>query len=294
MHSFDGSPLPPASGSRPLPSTLLPALVLLTLSAGLVSAGIPEPDLIWYGRILTESAGVPVRLTTGTLTWRIEPAAGGTAWELTTPLADINGQFSFVLRVPCESPEPAGVPTTTAGTVVLAAPAVSYRRVTVTLDGQPLAFVSAPEVFSPGRTDRGTEERIDLALGALPADSDGDGMTDVWESFHFGQAGASPLEDVDGDGVNNLNEFRAGTAPRDARSRLEVVEATRLTTGFQLRWSSQPGKRYRVRRADTLLTSPSAYPIVEDGIAATPPLNLFLDASAAGSARRFYLIEVVD
>jgi hypothetical protein len=292
MHFSDGFPLFRSWRCRFMLRSCLPALGVFTLSTSPATAGIPEPDLIWYGRILTESAGVPVRLTAGTLTWRIEPAAGGAAWEVTTPLANINNQFSFMLRVPCESPEPGGA--ATAGIVVLTDPPVSHRRVTVTLDGQPLTLTASPSVFAPGRLDRGMEERIDLVLGALPPDSDGDGMTDAWELLHFGAAGADPLDDADGDGLNNLHEFRAGTDPGDARSRMEVMEVARLPEGFQLRWSSQPGKRYRIRRADTLLTRAEAYPVVQDGIAATPPFNSYFDTTAAGTARQFYLVEVVD
>ncbi len=40
-------------------------------------AAIPEPDLVWYGRITRITNDTEVRVTTGTLTWEIEPVAGG-------------------------------------------------------------------------------------------------------------------------------------------------------------------------------------------------------------------------
>ena len=268
------------------------AAVCLALSAFMARAGIPEPDLIWYGRIQTVSGGTPVRLTSGMLVWKLEPSAGGAAWELRTELTNINDQFSYLLRVPCESPETAG--TATPGTVVLTTPATSYRRLTLTLDGQPLTITGAPSTFSPVRADRGREERIDLVLGVLPPDSDGDGMSDAWESQHFGPAGATADEDADGDGVNNLHEFRAGTNPRDSRSVFAVVEISKLPGGIQILWSSQPNKRYRVRRSEALLAGPAEYSVLQDGIDATPPLNQFLDATTAGTPKFFYIIEVMD
>jgi len=88
-------------------------------------AGIPEPDLVWYGKVLTSSGGIPVRVTSGTLTWQIEFVAGGTPWTLSTQLTNLNDQFSYILRVPCETPE-LGV-TATPGTVVGQEARVPYK-----------------------------------------------------------------------------------------------------------------------------------------------------------------------
>jgi len=275
---------------RPVPVFKQLAVVLAAASmSGILSAGIPEPDLVWYGKVLTSSGGNTIRVTTGTLTWQINPPGGGVPWVLTTPLTNINDQFSFVLRVPCESPEPGGP--ASANTVVLTSPANSYGRVTVSLDGQPLTITAAPSTFSPALTDRGRAERIDLALGTLPLDSDGDGMSDAWENQYFGAGGANPNDDFDNDGFSNLREFRAGTNPKDDQSLFEVVEATPVTGGLRLRWSSVAGKTYQVRRASSLLTEPTSYGILQSGIAATPPLNELTDTTMAGGAQYFYLIE---
>jgi hypothetical protein len=285
--------IPPASCDprpRPLPRALLLALLLGGPAVGSLSAGIPEPDLVWYGRVLTVAGGNTVRLTTGTLTWQVVPPGGGAPWVLTTQLTNINDQFSFVLRVPCESPEPGG--TTSPNTVILTSPAGSYGRATVSLDGQVLTFDTVPTTFSPPLNSRGTTERIDLTLGSLPIDSDGDGMTDAWELLHFGTGGANPDDDYDHDGLSNLREFRAGTNPKDATSVFEVVDITPVSGGVRLRWSSVAGKIYRVRRSASLLASPTAYAILRSDIPASAPLNELTDHTVAGGTTFFYLIEV--
>jgi len=262
------------------------------LSAWRVVAGIPEPDLVWYGKIVATSGDTTVRLTSGTLTWLIEPIAGGTPWALSTQLTNINDQFSFILRVACESPEPLVLATT--NTVVLSVPALSYRRLTATLDGQPLTLQSAPSVFTPPLADRGRLERIDLVLGELPTDSDGDGLADSWEQLYFGNLDANPDEDSDQDGVTNLNEYRAGTNPRDPASRFELIQITRLPEGTYLRWTSQPNRRYTVRRSTSLMALPSAYQVVQSGLAATPPFNEFIDTTTHDGNTCFYFLQIED
>ena len=255
-------------------------------------AGIPEPDLVWYGKVVSTASGSNVRLTTGTLTWQIEPFAGGPAFLVATTLTNVNDQFSYVLRVPCESPEP-GV-TASTNVINLATPANRYRRLTVRLDGELLSFVSASNEISPTLSFRGRSERVDLHLGSALVDSDNDGLADAWEMQHFGSLSASPDGDPDGDGVNNRNEYRAGTNPNDAASRFELVEIAKVDNGIAIRWSSQPDRTYRVRRSSTLLASPATYTPVQSGLVATPPMNEFIDTTAGASATVFYIIEIED
>ncbi len=55
------------------------------------------------------------------------------------------------------------------------------------------------------------------------ADSDGDGLSDLWEQTYFGDSrAASPGTDTDGDGVSNLDEQTAGTDPNDPSSYLKI------------------------------------------------------------------------
>jgi hypothetical protein len=82
---------------------------------------------------------------------------------------------------------------------------------------------------------------------AASDDADGDGMPDAFERFYFGNLSRSGIQDIDGDGISNFNEFRAGTDPTQAASRLRIDEFHLLSpTQGLLRWQSIPGKPYTV------------------------------------------------
>ena len=284
-------PWSPATRRAPVLATAVAIVAGFTIHATCAADGIPEPNLIWYGRVSNTSGGTPVRLTQGVLVWRIEPLAGGPDVLVNTDLTNIIDQFSFVVRVPCETPVPGTAPN--AATLNLTSPPTSYRRVSVTLEGQSLFFVGGATEFTLNLADRGKVERIDLQSTLAPDDTDGDGMPDDWELQHFGSAtGADPDADDDGDGLSNLHEYRAGTNPRDPLSVLEIVEVSSDAGRVLVRWSSQAGQRYRVRRAPSLLTRLADYTLVQAAITASPPINEFIDTSVGSGEHFFYLIEL--
>ncbi|MBU1908885.1 MAG: DUF362 domain-containing protein, partial [Verrucomicrobia bacterium] len=114
-------------------------------------------------------------------------------------------------------------------------------------------------------------ELLFLASADLPTDSDGDGLTDGWESQYFRTlTGARPGDDPDGDAYSNLDEATAGTDARDAMNFFQAAAVEAGEGGVLLRWNSAAGRTYRVARA----AAPGG-PFVEepDDIPATPPQN---------------------
>jgi hypothetical protein len=84
------------------------------------------------------------------------------------------------------------------------------------------------------------------------ADSDGDGLSDVWEQTYFGSSlGADRDADSDGDGLLNWQEQQAGTDPTSDASYLRVdsIAATGLTT---LTFSAISNRTYTVEFSDSL------------------------------------------
>ena len=102
-----------------------------------------------------------------------------------------------------------------------------------------------------------------MAAGPTPgaevdtADTDGDGVPDLWEVAH----GTQPLvadggEDPDGDGVSNLDEYKAGTDPQSASSYLRVEQVSWEGGGLGLQFTARAQRSYSVLYKPEL-TSPS-------------------------------------
>lgn len=106
----------------------------------------------------------------------------------------------------------------------------------------------------------GGRTRIDLTLGV---DSDGDGIPDEWEqlmidSDYTGRllsfADVNPNDDLDGDGLTNLQEFLLGTYPLDAGDglKLEIVSVSGGMAHMQFVCVS--GRTYKVTSTSNLRT----------------------------------------
>jgi hypothetical protein len=85
-------------------------------------------------------------------------------------------------------------------------------------------------------------------------DSDGDGLPDDWERFHFASLDKGASEDSDGDGDSNLREWQTGSAPNNAASVLRITGYRRGTGGAVFRFPMAPGRRYDVEESTDLVT----------------------------------------
>jgi hypothetical protein len=82
------------------------------------------------------------------------------------------------------------------------------------------------------------------------------GIPFEWMTQYFGTdltKWPSPTADSDGDGVNNLQEFLAGTIPTNAASAL-MTSLQKSNQGFFLNWNTVPGQTYQVLTTSNLTT----------------------------------------
>ncbi|HKX60674.1 MAG TPA: hypothetical protein VJS65_02505 [Verrucomicrobiae bacterium] len=264
--------------------------LVVWLGAGLfdkaAAQGIPEPSLVMYGVVENSQDPDRLRVVVGTLTWLFQPVGGGPSFAVSTTMTNINDQFSYILRVPCETDVP-GFPVSSNALRL----GTAYTRSSVFLNGTNQATLVDPAQasFSLSATSRGRIERLDLNVSVAIEDLDGNGLSDAWERLYFGGTGVDPSADPDGDGMDNLTESKAGTNPNDFQSQFKFIRITPQGGGVLVEWSSVTNRSYSILRSTDLLTG---FQVLSGNRPATPPTNSFLDATAAPTGKFFYVIRL--
>ena len=130
-----------------------------------------------------------------------------------------------------------------------------------------------------------------VTLTVTFTDTDGDKMQNSWETangLNLNNASDANL-DTDGDGMTNLQEFLAGTAPRSAASRLTAEVMKSGSNQFVIRFTAQAYKSYTVQYKNAL--PDAAWTKLGDIPAAVGirPLDVTDTTGTAGSSR-FYRV----
>lgn len=120
------------------------------------------------------------------------------------------------------------------------------------------------------------------------ADSDGDGLPDWWERWHFlSETAASASADSDSDGQNNAIEYLTGFDPNNAVSRFDArLAIDSRSGGCALRWPSAEGRTYRIEASEDCK---NWSPLLQN-IAATPPENEY--TAPVDAQHRFFRVVV--
>jgi hypothetical protein len=103
--------------------------------------------------------------------------------------------------------------------------------------------------------------------------------------------GSGDFVDTDGDGLNNWQEWRAGTDPTDPFSALEIIGASNAGTGVTITWQSVTGVSYFVQSASDLSVG-SPFSTIQSNIAGQAGVTTFTDPAGTNASAMFYRVGV--
>jgi hypothetical protein len=145
----------------------------------------------------------------------------------------------------------------------------------VDLDGRPRIV--------GGTVDVGAYEFQGLGIGEFIA----------WmRQFGLPPDGSADALDLDGDGMNNWQEWIAGTVPTNAASVLKMLPPSKNASGLQLTWQSVTGKTYFLQRSTNLSVQPAFVTIQSNLFGQSNNITTFTDPGATNQTPYFYRVGV--
>lgn len=137
---------------------------------------------------------------------------------------------------------------------------------------------------------------LKLSPDPLDQDTDADGMPDVWElAYEFNPNDPRDAAlDPDRDRQSNLEEYRAGTDPRNPLSVLRITDITREENDVEVTWTTVGAHHYVLQEGGNILsglgsTASPVLSIPRDG----PRTVTFVHTNAAALPERYYRVRLL-
>jgi hypothetical protein len=129
-------------------------------------------------------------------------------------------------------------------------------------------------------------------IGAYEFQSPQSLISYAWlQQYNLPINGSADYTDADGDGMNNWQEWRAGTNPTNALSVLRLLSPASAAPGVIVSWQSVSGRNYFLERGTRLGAQPPFFPLATN-IVGQPGTTTFTDTNAVGAGPFFYRIGV--
>jgi len=153
--------------------------------------------------------------------------------------------------------------------------------------GSNYTFVGTIDLDGSPRIANG---RVDMGVYEYKDDMDGDSIRDSWEVQHFGSiTNCAPADNPDNDSMSNLQEYIAGTDPKNPSSYFRISEITFSTGSTRVAWSPAVSNRiYTVKYSGDITNSFSAL----NTSAIYYPQNSYTDTLHNAGTGWFYRVKV--
>ena len=159
------------------------------------------------------------------------------------------------------------------------------------------AHIPAGRIITATATDAtGNTSAMSDGINVTATSSVNDAIPDAWRALYFGGDGTTTNSqscatcDADNDGVNNLQEFLAGTDPTNAASALKLVAMSLNPSNTVANFMSTTGTVYQAQTRNDLSTG--VWSIVTDQLAGNGT-NIFIVDPNAPSTKRFFRLQVL-
>ena len=121
-------------------------------------------------------------------------------------------------------------------------------------------------------------------MGAYEFQGAGVGEFIGWlQQYGLATDGSADYADTDGDGMNNWQEWVAGTDPTSAASVLRLQPPAFTPSALQLQWNSDTSHSYFVQRANSL-GSPRSFQTIGTNVPGQPGETIFQDTAPPGGS----------
>jgi hypothetical protein len=153
---------------------------------------------------------------------------------------------------------------------------------------------SGYNAYAPGSTDLDGNSRISggtVDMGAYEFQNPASVISYAWlKSYGLPTDGSTDYADSDGDGMDNWQEWIAGTNPTNVVSLLALKSPTVTVSNATITWSSVTNRTYYVQRDGNL--SQPVFSSIQSNIVGQAGTTSFTDTTATNGSSFFYRVGV--
>ena len=202
--------------------------------------------------------------------------------------ADFTAALS--LQFCCTTPMPTGM-----GNITNAPSSIDQAVGNLRLQSNSACIRADGDAVDAGSTDLDGRPRITggtIDIGAYEFQPGTSGLFIAWlQQYGLPTDGSADFADTDNDGMNNWNEWAAGTVATNASSVLRVFVSKKAVLGVIVRWQSVNNRTYFLERATDLGATPP-FSLLASNLVGQVGTTSFTDTNATGPGPFFYRVGV--